>query len=233
MTVLKVIGIILLIFLLIGFLRAGATVFFENGLCVKLRVGWIRLTVFPRGKKKKKKETPKEEKPKEEAAEAKPKKRRAIPKPTAGELLDLAQTALSALGATAARACKRVRIDPLDVTVVLGGSDPASVAAAYGVASALMFAEMPKVEERFYVPNPALHLRMDFDAGGTTAAGRAGVTLRICDLFAIVFTLLIPMAKCFLRFKKAHRHDEAGHRGPRPEARQTEEKDKDTEDKIA
>ena len=231
MTVLKVIGVILLIFLLIGFLRVGATVFFEEELRVKLRVGHICLTVFPRGKKKKKKEKPKDEKPKEEKTEAKPKKRRALPKPTIGDLLDLAQTALSALGATVGRACKRVRIDPLNVTVVFGGDDPASAATAYGMASALMFAEMPKLEERFYVPDPSLHLRMDFDAAGTAAAGRVGVTLRVCDLFAIVFTLLIPMAKWFLRFKKAHRHDEAGHRGAGFEPKQTEKND--TEDKIA
>lgn len=232
MTVLKVIGIILLIFLLIGFLRVGATVFFGEALCVKLRVGCIRLTVFPKGTKKKKKEKkPKEEKPKEEAAETKPKKRRALPKPTIEDLLDLVQTALSALGATVTRACKRVRIDPLDVTLVLGGNDPASVATMYGVASAIVFSEMPKLEERFYVPNPSLHLRMDFDAGGTTAAGQVGVTLRVCDLFAIVFTLLLPMAKWFLRFKKAHRHDKAAHRGPGYAVEQNEEND--TEDKIA
>lgn len=226
------IGIILLIFLLIGFLRVGATVFFGDALCVKLRVGPIRLTVFPKRKKRKeKKEKPKEEKPKEEKAEAELKKKRALPKPTIEDLLDLAQTALSALGATVKRACKRVRIDPLDVTVVLGGDDPASIATLYGVASAAMFAEMPKLEERFYVPDPSLHLRMDFDAEGTTAAGRVGVTLRVCDLFAIVFTLLIPMAKWFLRFKKAHRHDGTGHRGAPSEAGQTEKNG--TKDKIA
>ena len=225
------IGIILLIFLLIGFLRVGAVVLFEDEFCVKLCVGHIRLTVFPRGKKKKKPEKPKEKKPKEEKPEAEPKKRHAFPKPTVEDLFDLARTALSALGATVARACKRVRIDPLDVTVVFGGSDPASAATSYGMASALMFAEMPKLEERFYVPDPSLHLRMDFDSEGTAASGRVGVTLRVCDLFAIVFTLLIPMGKWFLRFKKAHRHDEAGHRGPGSDSEQTEKTD--TEDKIA
>ena len=229
MTALKVIGIILLIFLLIGFLRVGATVFFGDELRVKLCVGHIRLTIFPRSKKKAK-EKPKEEKPKEEEAEAKPKKRRALPKVTVEDLLDLAQTAFSALGATVTRACKRVRIDPLDVTVVFGGDDPASAAAAYGAASALMFAEMPKLEDKFYIPDPSLHLRIDFDAE-STAAGKVGVTLRVCDLFAIVFTLLLPMAKWFLRFKKAHRQDKAAHRGADAGSKQAEEND--TEDKIA
>lgn len=234
MTALKVIGVILLIFLLIGFLRVGGVVLFGDELCVKLRVGHICLTVFPRGKKKKKKEKPKAEKPKEEKteAEAKPKTKHAFPKPTVEDLLDLVQTALSALGAMVRRACKRVRIDPLDVTVVFGGTDPAAVATSYGAASAVIFAQMPKLEERFYIPNPSLHLRMDFDAAGTTAKGQVGVSLRISDLFAIVFTLLIPLAKWFLRFKRAHRHDKAAHRGAlASESKQTEIID--TEDKIA
>lgn len=231
MTALKVIGIILLVFLLIGFLRVGAIVFFEDELCVKLRVGAIRLTIFPKREKKEKPKKPKEEKPKEEPKEEKPKKKPSIPKPTIDDLLDLAETALSALGATVRRACKRTRIDPLELTVVLGGDDPAAIAMIYGAASAAMFAEMPKVEEKFCVPDPSLHLRMDLDAEGTSAKGRVGVSLRVCDLFAIAFTLIVPLAKWFLRFKKAHRNDQPSHKGP--DAEPEHKAENDTEDKIA
>lgn len=232
MTALKILGIILLIFLLIGFLRVGALVSFGDELRIKLLAGHICLTIFPRkGKKAQKKEKKKEPKPKEEKPEKKPKKRRGIPKPTLDELLDLAHTAFSALGDTVKRACKRVRIDPLDVTVVFGGDDPALIAAAYGMASAKVFADMPRAEEKFYIPNPAIHLRMDFDADGTTAAGSIGVSLRLCDLFAILFTLLIPLAKWFLRFKKAHKNDEPAHRGPESGTEQPENNESD--DKIA
>lgn len=229
MTALKIIGIILLVFLLIGFLRVGALVSFGDELCVKLRVGFIRLTIFPEKEKKpkkpKKEKKPKEEKPKEE----KPKKKRSLPRLTLEDILDLAQTALSALGAMVRRACRRVRIDPLDVTVVFGGDDPAIVAAAYGAANAAVFEQMPKAEEKFYIPDPSLHLRMDFTAEETTAEGSVGVSLRVCDLFAIVFTLIGPLLKWFLRFKKAHKHDEPAHKG----ADKDETDQNDTEDKIA
>lgn len=231
MTALKIIGIILLIFLLIGFLRVGALISFGENLCVKLRVGAIKLTVFPKqeGKPQKPKK-PKEEKPKEEEAEEKkPKKKPALPRPTLEELLDLIHTAFSALGATVRRACKRVRIDPLDVTVVFGGDDPAYVAMAYGLVSGAMFETMPKAEEKFYIPDPSLHLRMDFSAEQTTAEGCVGVSLRVCDLFAILFTLAIPMLKWFWRFKKAHKHDAPAHKGPEKDDTGTN----DTEDKIA
>jgi len=239
MTVLKVIGIILLFFLLIGFLRIGAIVSFGTELCVRARVGALKLTLYPKKEKAPKKpKEPKQEEPPKEKTEKKPKKKKAgIPKPTLEELLDLIRTALSALGATIRRTCRRVRIDPLDMTVVFGGDDPADVARLYGVASSAMYALMPRVEERFDVPDPSLHLRMNYDTettmwDGTSCEGTVGLSLRVCDLFAIAFTLAIPMLKWFLRFKKAHKHDMPAHKGPeapKPEENQND----DTEERIA
>ena len=235
MTALKVIGIILLVFLLIGFLRVGAIVSFGDELRVRLRVGAIKLTILPKKTKKpkkpKKEKEPKEEKPEEEA-EKKPKKKRSIPKPNLDDIIDLIQTALSALGAMVRRACRRTRIDPLDLTIVFGAYDPADVALMFGAANTAVFTLMPKAEETFYIPNPSIRLRMDYDADWPRAAGSLGVSLRLCDLFAIIFTLIIPLLKWFLRFKKAHKHDEPAHKGP--EAAETENKEnKDTEEQIA
>ena len=231
MTALKVIGIILLVFLLIGFLRVGAIVSFGDKLRVKLRVGAIKLTVLPKKegkpKKPKKEKEPKEEKP--EGEEKKPRKKPSIPKPTLDDILDLAETALSALGAMARRACRRTRIDPLDVTIVFGGCDPADVALTFGIANSAIYALMPRAEERFCIPDPSLHLRMDYGAEGTTFDGSVGLSLRVCDLFAIVFALVIPMAKWFLRFKKAHKGEKPMHKGMETE----ENKNKDTEEQIA
>ena len=47
MTALKVIGIILLIFILIGFLRVGALMQFGDELRVQLSVGPFRFTLLP------------------------------------------------------------------------------------------------------------------------------------------------------------------------------------------
>ena len=93
MTALKVIGIILLIFILIGFLRVGALMQFGDELRVQLSVGPFRFTLLPA---KEKKETPKkkakEKKPKSEGEEAKQKKKPSLPKPTKEELRDLITT---------------------------------------------------------------------------------------------------------------------------------------------
>ena len=197
MTALKVIGIILLIFILIGFLRVGALMQFGDELRVQLSVGPFRFTLLPA---KEKKETPKkkakEKKPKSEGEEAKQKKKPSLPKPTK-----------EALKETAKRTCKRLRIDPLEILVVFGGTDPADIAQTYGYASAAMWGVMPHLEDLFHIPDPSLHLRMDYSAEKTRAEGSVGCSLRIRDGLRILIALLWPLLKWYLRYKKAHKND--------------------------
>lgn len=227
MTALRIIGIILLICILIGLLRVGVIVSFGEALTVKLRVGLIRLTILPKKHKKPKKEEkpPEEEKPKGE------KKKRKLPKPTLEEILDLISTAFSALGSTLRCVCRRLRIDPMQLCVIFGGSDPAGVAQSYGIANAAMWSLMPRAEELFNLPDPSIHLGMDYEADGTLCNGTVGLSVRVGDIFAILFTLAIPLLKWFVRFKKAHRND------PVPEAKAAdapqENEDNTTEKKSA
>ena len=149
----------------------------------------------------------KEKKPKSEGEEAKQKKKPSLPKPTKEELRDLITTALSALKETAKRTCKRLRIDPLEILVVFGGTDPADIAQTYGYASAAMWGVMPHLEDLFHIPDPSLHLRMDYSSEKTHAEGAVGLSLRIRDGLHIALALLIPMLKWYLRYKKAHKND--------------------------
>lgn len=209
MTALKVIGIVLLCFLLLSFLRVGVIAELGGVLRVRLCVGPVRRTLYP--KKKKKAEAPPQESPPNEAAtEAAPtaaKKHRRLPKPTFPELRELLHTLLGVLGRTLRRTCKRTRIDPLELCVRFAGDDPADVAKTYGYACAALWSVMPKLEELFYIPKPSICLDMDFQAEKTTGEGTVGVSLRVCDLFAILFTLTPPLLKWFLRYRKAHRND--------------------------
>ena len=205
MTALKVIGIILLILLFLALIRVGAEVRFGDEPVVKLRVGPFRKALAlgrpaPPKKKKGKKQT-------DEAAEKAPGKKRSLPKLTFRELTDLASTAFSALGAMLRAVCRRLRIDPLEIFVTFGGTDPADTAQTYGYASAAMWALMPRAEELFCIPNPSLHLRMDYGADKTRVEGTLGLSFRVGGLFAVVFALAIPLLKWFLRFKRAHAHD--------------------------
>ena len=111
---------------------------------------------------------------------------------------------LGALKRTLRRTCRRTRIDPLEVGVIFAGDDPADTAQTYGYANAALWTLMPKLEELFYIPKPSVYLGMDFTKAETSAEGTVGVSLRVCDLFAILFTLAAPVGKWFLRWRRAH-----------------------------
>jgi len=205
LTALKVIGILLLIFLLIGFLRVGALLRFGQELNLRLSVGPFRFTLLPA---KEKKETAQEAaKTKKEEEKRAEKKKRGLSKLTKEEKKDLISTALSALRESARRACKRLRIDPLEILVVFGGTDPADIAQTYGYASAAMWGVMPHLENIFLIPEPSLHLRMDYSAEKTRAEGSVGCSLRIRDGLRILIALLWPLLKWYLHYKKAHKND--------------------------
>ena len=88
--------------------------------------------------------------------------------------------------------------------MIFAGDDPADTAQTYGYANAALWTLMPKLEELFYIPKPSVYLGMDFTKAETSAEGTVGVSLRVCDLFAILFTLAVPVGKWFLRWRRAH-----------------------------
>lgn len=199
MTALKVIGVILLIVFLIGLIRVGAVVRFGEELGLTLLIGPFRIALLPAKEKKAAEKGKTEQRDK--------KKGHSLPKLTRDEWKDLIKIALAALKEMARRACKRLRIDPLIILVVFGGEDPADIAQSYGYASAAMWGVMPHLEDLFHIPDPSLHLRMDYDAKKTRAEGTVGLSLRIWDGLVIAFALLGPMLKWYRRFRKAHKND--------------------------
>lgn len=199
MTALKVIGVILLIVFLIGLIRVGAVVRFGEELGLTFLIGPFRIALLPAKEKKAAEKGKTEQRDK--------KKGHSLPKLTRDEWKDLIKIALAALKEMARRACKRLRIDPLIILVVFGGEDPADIAQSYGYASAAMWGVMPHLEDLFHIPDPSLHLRMDYDAKKTRAEGTVGLSLRIWDGLVIAFALLGPMLKWYRRFRKAHKND--------------------------
>lgn len=204
MTVLKITGAVLLVLLLFSLLRLGAIVDFGDELRVHVRVGAFRMTVVPK-KKRKKKSQKTDQKPEKPAAQ---KKKRTLPKLTLTELRDLAGVVLDALGRTLRHACRRTRIDPLEICVRFAG-DPADVAQAYGYANAVLWSVMPRLEELFYIPAPSITLRMDMEAEKTRVEGTVGVTLRVCDLLTIAAALALPLWDWFTRYRRTHANDPA------------------------
>lgn len=197
-----IIGIILLILLLICCTRIGVIAAYDGKFTFQLRIGLF--TIAPT---KKKKAVPKKESTTEEEAPKSAKKKKTLPKPTFEELTDLLSVVFTALEKSKRKMCKHLRVDPFEWSITIGGKDPADVAKMYGYANAALWNIMPRAEELFNIPNPSVHLGMDYEAERTIIRGKIGISIRIGALLVIAFTLAMPVFKWYRRVKKAHRAD--------------------------
>lgn len=129
------------------------------------------------------------------------------------------------------RAGKRIRIDPMRLSFVFGDEDPVNTAQWYGWANTAMWTVMPRLEEWIHIPDPHIHMEMDFTAAETKVSGTVGASYRIGDLLAIGFAAAGPVLKFgipFLRKQKAIKKAEAAKL-----AAEQAEKKADASDKAA
>ena len=61
---------------------------------------------------------------------------------------------------------------------------------------------MPPLEELLVIPDPHIHIGLDFDAANTRVEGEAGVSIRIGTLLALGFGMGIPALRWFLSYRK-------------------------------
>ena len=215
MVLLRVLGILLGLLVLLCLLRVGAVIDYDGALTVRVSVGPFWLQVLPaKEPKKEKKESPKS-KPAQGKKKAQEKKKPAFPKPDRtdiqSELCDLWPPLKRALGRTR----RGVRIDPLEVSAVLGGrDDPAKAAESYGYANAAVWSAMPVLEQLLDIPHPHIHIGMDFEQGQDRYRARTGVTIRVGTLLMVGLQLGVPALQWYLRFQKRHKQAETPHTEP-------------------
>ena len=203
MTALWILGILAVLILLLCLTRIGVLARFGGELSVTVRFGLFRIQVLPASKrppkheKKPKKDTEPNRPPKEKPA------RKAFPKPSFGEIRDALQTLWPPLKKALNRTRRGVRIDPLDLSVILGGqTEPADAARLYGELHGAVWAGMPVLEQMLVIPHPHIHLDVDFTAEETKLQGTAGISARIGTLLRIGMTAAIPVLRWLLTYLK-------------------------------
>ena len=97
---------------------------------------------------------------------------------------------------------RRMRVDPLDISITFAGDDPAKVAEMYGWANTAMWTMMPPLEQLIHIPDPHIHLGVDYNSIRMTAEGRVGVKFRVGDLIIIGLTLAVPLLKWYLSWRR-------------------------------
>lgn len=203
MTALYIILGILLVLFLLSLLRLGVRVEFTGSLAetrVTVIAGPARIQLLPKPEKPEKpqKEKKKKEKPAKAKAEGGEKKKKKLHL-TKEDI----KTALPALWECLKNGLRKTRqrllIDPLHLSASLPGA-----AELYGYVNAGMWTVMPQLERLMRIPDPRLHVEVDFDASELRLTGEVGVTLQIRDLLAIGFAFAKPVLRWYLAMQKRH-----------------------------
>ena len=187
------------IVVLLAILPLGASVKYDaDGPLVKLIAGPVKITLFPRPKKPKKEKKPKEAKKspekKENPAPAATKEP-AKEQPTAAQeksekmksggsvtdFLPLLKVALDLLNDFR----RRLRVNRLEVKLVMAGGDPCDLAMNYGKAWAAIGNLMPRLEKVLVIKKRDIDVECDFTASVTTIYARLDLTITLGRILAI------------------------------------------------
>ena len=206
MAALWILGILLALLALVLLIRVGVHISFGEELRIMAKAGPVTVPILPRPEKK-----PKEGKKNRRKTEKKPDKKQK--KQGLHLTFEDIRSAVPALFTSLKRGLRRtrksVRIDPMRLAVVFGGEDPARVAEIYGWADAAMWTLMPQIEGLTRMPDPRIHLGVDYNSPAKRAEGEIGLSLRIGDALAITFAFGVPLVKWLLAVRKRQKTRDA------------------------
>ena len=206
------------ILLLLGILPLGASVKYDaDGPLVKVIAGPVRITLFPRDKKPKK-ETKSTEKALEnpEPAEKKPQETektaaqkdkspqpvsKEAPKEKSGgpitDFMPLLKVALDLLNDFR----RKLRVNRLEVKLVMAGGDPCDLALNYGKAWAAIGNLLPRLEKVLVIKKRDIDVECDFLASKTTIYARLDLTITLGRILAIAVVYGFRAIVEFLKIK--------------------------------
>ena len=198
--------IALAILFLLAILPLGAFVRYDSdGLNLKIVAGPIRITVLPQKKKKEKTKKELEKKPDptpEPEPEPKPApKEEKKGKPKGGSFLDfvpLVELALNFLNDFR----RKLRVNRLELKLIMAGGDPCSLAINYGKAWAALGNLMPKLERFLVIKKRDIEIECDFTASSTTVYACLELTITLGRLIALAVGYGIRAVLEFLKIQK-------------------------------
>ena len=183
---------------LIAIFPVGVSALYDaDGPRVYLIAGPIRIRVFPT-KKKEKKDKPKKEKVKKTPAPV----RKEPPKEKKGgsiqDFLPIVDLVLDFLSDFQ----RKLRVNHLQLKLILGGSDPCDVAVNYGRGWAVLGNLMPLLENAFVIKKRDLEVECDFLADKTTIIARLDLTITIGRILALLVVRGVPILRELLKIMK-------------------------------
>ena len=182
---------------LIAILPVGVSAIYDAGgpqVCVI--AGFMRISVFPRQKREKK---PKETEKKQMSSKPAVKKKTA---PKSGgsifDFLPLVDTVLDFLSAFR----RKLRINHLQMKLILAGDDPAALAQNYGRAWAALGNLFPLIENAFVIEKRDMEVECDFLADQTTITARMDLSITIGRISLLLLVNGVPVLRELLKIMK-------------------------------
>lgn len=203
------------ILILLAVLPLGISVKYDSdGPLVKIIAGPFRLTAYPRPKKQKKEK--KKEEPKQSPEVAENKEEETLPKPPqppkavkeekpkekkGGSLTDFipfVKLGLHFLGDFR----RKLRLNNLELKLVLASSDPCDLAVNYGKTWAAVGNLLPALERWFVIKKRNVEVECDFTASETLVTARLDISITLGRLLSLIAVYGVRALKEFLNFKK-------------------------------
>ncbi len=203
-----VLGIVLVLALLLWLCLTRVGIYAAyDGAAIKLdvKIGLLTLHVLPQKEKPKKEKRPKKEKKSKKSAETPEaeKSQKSRPPVKFVDIQDAIRTLWPPLKRALNRTRRGIRIDPLRLSLTLGGQlDPASSAAQYGYLQTVIWTGMPVLEKLLDIREPSLHTGIDFEACVPAAEGEVGICIRIGTLLGAGLGIGFPALRWFLKIRK-------------------------------
>ena len=199
--------VVLAILILLAFLPVCAMVRYDSeGVLVRANAGPIGITLYPR-KKKKDKPDKAEDKKQEGRTEPEPQQEQKSvsmekkDKSKGGSILDfmpLVDVALDFLGDFR----RKLRVNQLEMKLIMGGEDPCDLAVNYGKAWAALGNLMPHLERLFVIKKRDLQVECDFTADNTTIYARLDLTITLGRLISLAVRYGIRALREFIKIQK-------------------------------
>ena len=206
--------ITLAVLFLLAVLPLGVSVLYDSdGPLVRVIAGPLKIKVYPLPKKQKKEKKKKEKKISPTAAKKKAEEA-SLPKPPqppapakkpkekkGGSLLDFipfVKLGLDFLGSFR----RKLRLNDLELKLVLASSDPCDLAVNYGKTWAAVGNLMPTLERWFVIKKRNVEVECDFTASETLVTARLDISITLGRLLSLVAVYGFRAVKEFFKFKK-------------------------------
>lgn len=179
----------------LAILPLGASALYNTeGFFAYLILGPIHLKVFPLKKKEKREKT---KAPKKEVSAPVKEQKKQTDKSggSVKDFLPLVQTALDFLNDFR----KKLRVNRLELKLILAGGDPCDLAINYGRAWAALGNLMPRLEQFLVIKKRELEVECDFTAEQTLVYARVDLTITLGRLLYLVVLYGIRVLREYLK----------------------------------